>query len=117
MLVRTRGVRAPVKKWEMDTRFCLELGMTEHELREIVKRLCQIKAEEFRFLGYRQTSSHDIWLCVCGKWKKNQQVTLHGLTEAILTLRANIWMNWLTMSAWKGTLDEHIGIPDLPNEY
>ncbi len=95
-----------MKTWQVDATFCLGLEMTEEEAIALIKQLCQSKAEEFQLFGYRQAQAHDIWTCVRSRWKKDQSVSLHGLTSAILSLKVMDWMNWLTISAWKGTFEE-----------
>ena len=94
-----------MKTWQVDASYCLGLEMTEAEAIAFVKQLCLSKAEEFQLFGYQHAKALDVWTCVQSRWKKNQAVSLHGLTSAILSLKVMDWMNWLTISAWKGTLE------------
>lgn len=75
--------------------------MTGEELTEAVIELCRVKAEELRYLGYRQTTWEDVWQCVNSKYAGSQEPPLHRIVNDILTLRADGLMNYLTIAALK----------------
>lgn len=94
-----------MKRWQVDAKFCLGLEMTEEEAIGVIRQLCESKAEELHLYGYHKAKAIDVWACVSARWKPQQTVTLHGLTSAILTLKAMDWMNWLTVDTWKNHTD------------
>ena len=71
------------------------------ELNELIERLCDSKAEEFRMLGYEQVTGVDIWNCVNEKYKK-EMPALHQVVNDILSLKVTRLMNWMTMNAFRG---------------
>lgn len=75
--------------------------MTEDWSKDI-KELCISKAEEFRLIGYEHVTGEDIWQCVSEKYAKKGQPALHEMVNDILSLKATKFMNYLTMSAFKG---------------
>ncbi|MFD0588265.1 post-transcriptional regulator [Paenibacillus sp. GCM10027627] len=75
----------------------------EHELSWEIEQLCHSKAEEFQLLGYEHVSWKDIWECVNAKYVKTGQPELHRLVNDILSLKVTQFMNYMTMSAFKGT--------------
>jgi len=68
-----------------------------------LKELCQAKAEEFHLLGYEEVSAQNVWGCVARKWKK--MPGLHEAVADILSLQVGQLMNYLTISAFRGELD------------
>ncbi|MCL6443449.1 MAG: post-transcriptional regulator, partial [Alicyclobacillus sp.] len=52
--------------------------------REIME-LCEVKAEEFRLLGYETVTAEDVWRCVRSILKGD--VPLHRMVEAVLGLQ------------------------------
>ncbi|WP_223069206.1 post-transcriptional regulator [Paenibacillus caui] len=80
-----------------------EEELNDHELRKAIDQLCRSKAEEFRLFGYEHVSGDDIWDCVSQKYKKEGVPPLHRLVNDILTLKATTFMNYLTMSAFRGS--------------
>jgi hypothetical protein len=76
--------------------------MSDEELEIMFEELCESKAEEFRLLGYDQVTAEDIWACVSEKYKKKGPPQLHQIVSDILSLRTTKFMNYLTMSAYKG---------------
>ena len=97
-----KGSILTMTPWQFDERFITVFSeMSSAQAKQTIQELCQSKADEFKWFGYEQATAHDIWLCVSGRYKKNQQVTLNGLISSILTLKPLDWMNWTTMSAWK----------------
>ncbi|MGG1555720.1 post-transcriptional regulator [Paenibacillus ferrarius] len=78
-------------------------GMTDHELNEIIEGLCASKAEEFVLLGYDQVTGKDIWDCVNEKYRKTGMPSLHQIVNDILSLKTTQFMNWMTISMYRGT--------------
>lgn len=75
---------------------------TEQELNELIEQLCRSKAEEFRMIGYEQVSGEDIWNCVSDKYHKGIP-SLHQVVNDILSLKVTSFMNYMTLSAFKGS--------------
>lgn len=80
-----------------------EEQMNDHELSEAIDELCKSKAEEFRLFGYEQVTADDIWECISQKYKKEGIPPIHRLVNDILTLKATAFMNYLTLSAFRGS--------------
>ncbi|WP_290587370.1 post-transcriptional regulator [Alicyclobacillus sp.] len=80
-----------------------EKAIRWEDYRTELMTLCQVKAEEFHLLGYREVKAEEIWRCV-------QQITkgrgpLHEVVAAILGLNIGRFMTYLTMNAFQGKLD------------
>jgi len=73
------------------------------ELDSVIEELCRSKAEEFRLIGYEHVTGEEIWACVSAKYAKSGQPELHKLVNDILSLRAVQFMNFMTLSAYKGS--------------
>ncbi|MNW34971.1 Post-transcriptional regulator ComN [compost metagenome] len=76
---------------------------TEKHLNEAIETLCQSKAEEFRLIGYEHVTGSDIWACINQKYEKNGFPPLHQLVNDILSLKATQFMNYMTISAYRGS--------------
>lgn len=76
--------------------------MTDEELNEVIEQLCNSKAEEFHLLGYEHVSGEDIWACVSSKYAKKGQPELHQIVNDIFSLKTSQFMNYMTISAFKG---------------
>jgi hypothetical protein len=76
--------------------------LSELELNEIIQDLCLSKVEEFRMLGYEYVTGKDIWDCVSDKYRKTGSPPLHRIVNDILSLKSNQFMNWMTISVYKG---------------
>ncbi|WP_338555299.1 post-transcriptional regulator [Paenibacillus sp. KS-LC4] len=77
--------------------------MEEQDLVQVIEQLCNSKAEEFQLIGYEHASGKDIWECVSAGYKKSGQPELHKLVNDILSLKVTSFMNFLTISAYRGT--------------
>lgn len=75
----------------------------EEQLNEAIEGLCQSKAEEFRLIGYEHVSGLDIWECVSQKYEKEGRPALHQMVNDILSLKATQFMNYMTISAYRGS--------------
>lgn len=73
------------------------------QLDEDIQMMCRSKAEEFRLIGYEHVTSKDIWNCVSSKYEKDKVPPLHQLVNDILSLKVTGFMNYMTMSAYKGS--------------
>ncbi|UHA74326.1 post-transcriptional regulator [Paenibacillus sp. 481] len=76
---------------------------TEQEHVENIELLCESKAEEFRLIGYEQVTGPDVWECVRSKYKKDGEPAIHRLVNDILSLKANQFMNYVTIAAYRGS--------------
>ncbi|MNV97371.1 Post-transcriptional regulator ComN [compost metagenome] len=77
--------------------------MENEELDQVIEDLCRSKAEEFRLIGYEYVTGKDIWACVNEKYIKSGQPELYQVVNDILSLKATRFMNYMTLSAYKGT--------------
>ncbi|CAM4131270.1 post-transcriptional regulator [Paenibacillus alkaliterrae] len=77
--------------------------MEDEELNRVIEELCESKAEEFRLIGYEQVTGKEVWECVNEKYIKKGQPELHEIVNDILSLKVTRFMNFMTLSAYKGT--------------
>ncbi|CAM4358916.1 hypothetical protein HMSSN036_73290 [Paenibacillus macerans] len=80
-----------------------EEGLTEQELNEAIESLCRSKAEEFRLIGYEHVTGPEIWECVSQKYEKEGIPPMHQLVNDILSLKVTQFMNYMTISAYRGS--------------
>ncbi|UNK19874.1 post-transcriptional regulator [Paenibacillus sp. N3/727] len=78
-------------------------SMSEEELASMIDMICSSKAEEFRMIGYEYVTADDVWNCVSSKYKKQGMPSLHKLVNDVLSLKATSLMNYMTISAYKGS--------------
>jgi hypothetical protein len=79
-----------------------EQVLSEFELNEVIESLCLSKAEEFKLIGYEHVSGKEVWDCVSDRYRKLGIPALHQIVNDILSLKSTQFMNWMTMSAYKG---------------
>ena len=77
--------------------------MDQDELNAVIEELCNSKAEEFHLIGYEHVTGKEVWECVNSKYEKKGQPELHQIVNDILSLKATQFMNFMTMSIYKGT--------------
>ncbi|WP_211747569.1 post-transcriptional regulator [Paenibacillus sp. Marseille-Q4541] len=77
--------------------------MDAHELEKAIELLCSSKAEELQLVGYEYVTSKDVWNCVSHKYEKQGIPPLHQLVNDILSLKATSFMNYMTVSAYRGS--------------
>lgn len=78
------------------------IDIEEEELTRIIENLCHSKAEEFHMIGYAHVTGKEIWDCVNDKYYKDGVPSLHKVVNDILSLKVTQFMNWMTMSIYKG---------------
>ncbi len=78
------------------------VSLTDLELNEVIESLCLSKVEEFIMLGYEHVSGKDIWDCVSDKYRKTGVPSLHQIVNDILSLKSTAFMNWMTISMYRG---------------
>ena len=76
--------------------------MTDEEISKVIEELCQSKAAEFRMLGYDHVTPQEIWECVNDRYAKSGVPRLHQVVNDVLSLKVTQFMNWMTLSAYKG---------------
>jgi hypothetical protein len=79
----------------------LEASHIQPHAQELVA-LCASKVEEFHLLGYEQVDINDLWAFVCQK--VSSDMPLYQLVDFILSIRVMDFMNYKTISAYKGEL-------------
>lgn len=77
-------------------------AISDQELNEIIENLCLSKVEEFVLLGYEHVTGKDIWDCVSDKYRKTGLPSLHQIVNDILSLKSTAFMNWMTISMYRG---------------
>lgn len=77
-------------------------AISDQELNEIIENLCLSKVEEFILLGYEHVTGKDIWDCVSDKYRKTGLPSLHQIVNDILSLKSTAFMNWMTISMYRG---------------
>ncbi|TYP73822.1 post-transcriptional regulator [Paenibacillus methanolicus] len=77
--------------------------MTEEEWVHSIESLCESKAAEFRMIGYEHVTGKEIWECISEKYAKTGEPAMHQVVNDILSLKVTKFMNFLTISAYKGT--------------
>ncbi|WP_219837939.1 post-transcriptional regulator [Paenibacillus sp. R14(2021)] len=77
--------------------------MTDEQWTATIEQLCTSKAEEFRLIGYEHVTGNEVWQCVNDKYAKTGQPARHQVVNDILSLKVTKFMNFLTLSAYKGT--------------
>ncbi|WP_317890116.1 post-transcriptional regulator [Paenibacillus sabuli] len=80
-----------------------ERSVSLEELSQDIEVLCASKAEEFRMIGYEHVVGEEIWSCVSSKYAKSGQPPLYQLVNDILSLKPTAFMNFMTLSAYRGT--------------
>ncbi|AMA72160.1 MULTISPECIES: post-transcriptional regulator [Aneurinibacillus] len=73
--------------------------MANYPLDEQLAYVCEIKAQEFAMLGYEDITIEEIWECVSEKYK--EMPPLYKIVNDILSLKPGLWMNWMTMRAYR----------------
>lgn len=76
--------------------------LDQTELNEMIERLCESKAEEFRLIGYEHVSGKDIWECVSDSYHKKGIPPLHQVVNDILSLKVTQFMNYITLNMYRG---------------
>ncbi|GAB6929389.1 hypothetical protein JCM10914A_33720 [Paenibacillus sp. JCM 10914] len=77
--------------------------LNESEWLSAIEMICASKVEEFHLIGYEYVTADDIWNCVNSKYEKEGTPSLHKLVNDILSLKATALMNYMTISAYKGS--------------
>ncbi|NMO96753.1 post-transcriptional regulator [Paenibacillus lemnae] len=78
-------------------------SIKDEEWMETIDLICTSKAEEMRLIGYEHVTADDIWRCVSSKYEKQGIPRLHKMVNDILSLKATSLMNYMTISAYKGS--------------
>lgn len=78
-------------------------ALTEEEWTAVIEQLCASKAEEFKLVGYEYVSGEEVWQCVSEKYGKTGTPLRHQIVNDILSLKVMRFMNFMTLSAYKGT--------------
>jgi len=79
-----------------------EEKLQEAELNEMIEKLCESKADEFRLIGYDQVTGADVWECVSDKYHKKGTPNLHEVVNDILSLKVTQFMNFITLNMYRG---------------
>jgi hypothetical protein len=74
---------------------------------EDVKSLCLAKAAEFHLLGYEEVTAKEVWQCVQGMVKQDD-LHLYQMVELVMGLNIGKFMNFMTLSAYKGSFGDDL---------
>ncbi|QHT62036.1 hypothetical protein GXP70_20015 [Paenibacillus lycopersici] len=80
-----------------------ERPLSNEEWISTIEYLCGSKAEEFKLFGYEYVTAEEVWQCVSEKYAKNGEPARHQVVNDILSLKVTKFMNFMTLSAYKGT--------------
>jgi hypothetical protein len=72
------------------------------DLNAMIESLCTSKAQEFRLLGYEHVTGRDVWDCISDRYLKTGNPALHQVVNDILSLKTTQFMNWMTLSVYRG---------------
>lgn len=81
-----------------------EPELNDSEINETIEQLCRSKAEEFHLIGYDQVTGADVWECVSDKYHKKGTPKLHEVVNDILSLKVTQFMNFITLSMYRGEI-------------
>ncbi len=81
-----------------------EEPLGEAEMNEMIERLCESKADEFKMIGYDQVTGADVWECVSDKYHKKGTPAIHEVVNDILSLKVTQFMNYITLNMYRGEL-------------
>lgn len=81
-----------------------EVSVSWHNYESDLKKLCTAKAEDFHLLGYQEVTASEVWKCVQAMTKGN--VPLHQWVANIMNLKVGQFMNFMTMSAYRGSFPD-----------
>ncbi|UVI28088.1 post-transcriptional regulator [Paenibacillus spongiae] len=79
------------------------MTMTEEEWLQTIETLCESKVEEFKLVGYEHVTAKEVWECVSEKYAKTGVPAMHEVVNDILSLKVMKFMNFMTISAYRGT--------------
>jgi len=77
-------------------------ALTDAELNRLIEELCESKAEELRLLGYDEVRGEDVWACVSEGYRKSGMPPLYRVVNDILSLKPGRFMNYITLSMYRG---------------
>lgn len=70
--------------------------------RAFLSVVLESKTEEFKLMGYKDTTDDIVWQCLKQKvWKGNPEKRLYQVVEDILHLNTNKYMSFLTVESYK----------------
>lgn len=79
-----------------------DLDMSRKDLDAYLGKCCESKADEFRMLGYEHVTGEEVWDCVVERYARKDKPRLHQAVNDILSLKTTQFMNWMTLSVFKG---------------
>jgi len=76
------------------------------EWKELLTPVLESKVEELHLMDYNQANVENIWTCLQEKvWKGTPHKRLHEVTQDIFHLSGPVFMNYLTVDAYKDDSD------------
>lgn len=80
----------------------MENTRTVAEWKPFIKQVIDSKVNEFLVSGYSKATHEDVWACLVDRvWKGNPTKRLHEVTQDVLHLSSSVYMNFLTVNAYK----------------
>ncbi|MBW7476249.1 post-transcriptional regulator [Paenibacillus oenotherae] len=77
--------------------------MKDEEWIATIESLCNSKADEFHLIGYEHVTGQEVWECVSAAYAKTGEPAMHQVVNDILSLKVMKFMNFMTLSAYRGT--------------
>jgi hypothetical protein len=75
--------------------------------RPFIQPILMSKLNEFKLFGYNEVTEEEIWQCLEGKvWKGNPTKRLFEVTQDILGLSPNTYMNFIQLGALGAKKDD-----------
>ncbi|ERN54998.1 MULTISPECIES: post-transcriptional regulator [Alkalihalophilus] len=60
------------------------------------------KVDEFHFLGYERVTEDQVWACLMYRLRKQKEfIHLHAFVQAILSLKVQDYMTWVTKESYR----------------
>ncbi|GAF65898.1 post-transcriptional regulator [Alkalihalobacillus trypoxylicola] len=74
--------------------------------REVVEPALQSKVDEFHLLGYERVTDQEVWECLMYQLRKSKEfMHLNQFVNHLLSLKPQIYMNWLTIQSYQEPTD------------
>lgn len=78
--------------------------ISDIEWMEAIELCCESKAAELRLIGYEHVTAKEVWECVSSTYtKEGRELALYRMVNDILSLKAMQFMNFMTISAYRGS--------------
>ncbi len=95
----------------------LELIRTVEDWKLKIEPALASKVSELQLMGYKEATNENVWDCLRQKvWKGNPEKRLYEAVQDVFHLSSNIYMSYLTVSAYQDENDLFASIAALTGE-